>query len=347
MPAHSGTGSREGTTSSPVAPSFLFTSAGRRVELIRAFAAASEKLGGRVGVVVADCDALAPTLHLGVRRYLVPRLDHPSYLETILGICRREAVSHIFPLIDPDVPFLNRHRAALAEEGVQVCSVLPQGVEIVEDKWQARQFFERLGLHTPTSWRGADLNPEAMSYPLFIKPRRGSAGEGASAVRDSDELRFLLRRVDDPIVQELLPGPEITCDVVADWTGDVFSVIQRQRISVRGGEVTKGVTVNHPAVAEACVAIAGALPVSGPVTVQCLMKDGMPHFTEINGRMGGGIPLALASGVPFPEWLMTKALGLEGDLGDGSYREGVYVTRFDDGFFISEEDRVAVSRCRL
>ena len=101
-----------------------------------------------------------------------------------------------------------------------------------------------------------------------------------------------------------LPGPEITNDVVCDLDGKVLSVVSRQRIRVRGGEVTVGKTVFDPAIAHACVRIAEMLPAVGPITVQCMMKrtpDGeAPAFTEINARLGGGVPLGISAGADSP-----------------------------------------------
>jgi len=55
----------------------LFTSAGRRIELIRAFRRAytTLRLSGRI--VVVDIDPLAPALQEADGRYVVRRLDDP------------------------------------------------------------------------------------------------------------------------------------------------------------------------------------------------------------------------------------------------------------------------------
>ena len=117
---------------------------------------------------------------------------------------------------------------------------------------------------------------------------------------------------------------------------------------MRSGEVAKGVTVYDPAIADACVRIAHALPALGPITVQCMFKDGVPHFTEINARFGGGVPLGVAAGVDAPRWLLARAAGLPIDIPAlGSYQAGLYMTRFDDSFFLSEADREQLASRRL
>ena len=125
-------------------------------------------------------------------------------------------------------------------------------------------------------------------------------------------------------------------------------MVMRQRIAVRSGEVVKGVTIYDPAIADACVTIAKALPAIGPITVQCMLKEGIPYFTEINARFGGGVPLGVAAGVDAPRWLLARVAGIPIAIPPlGTYQMGLYMTRFDDSFFISEQDRAEMASRRL
>src|SRR5213078_103065 len=82
-----------------------------------------------------------------------------------------------------------------------------------------------------------------LTFPVFVKPRFGSAGEHAHAAADRAELDFWLARAPEPVVQEHLPGPEITNDVLCLEDGVASAVVSRRRIEVRTGEVSKAVTV--------------------------------------------------------------------------------------------------------
>ena len=326
----------------------LFTSVGRRVELLRAFRRAYQSLALEGQIVAADIDPLAPALQVADRPYIVPRLTTDVYIPTLVEICRREGVSLIFPLIDPDIPRLAENREALEATGARLAVVPAEAAATTADKWPTYQFFQRLGLPTPRSWLPDQLESAQTGYPLFIKPRFGSAGLATFKVRDERELGFFLGHVPDPIVQEFLPGPEITNDVICDLDGEVLAVVSRRRIEVRWGEVAKGVTVHNPAVMDGCLKIAQALPAVGPITVQCMMKDGVPHFTEINARLGGGAPLGIAAGVDSPRWLLARAAGLPVEIPPlGTYTTGLYLTRCDDSFFLTEAEREQMASHRL
>lgn len=326
----------------------LFTSAGRRVELLRAFQAAYVTLGLRGSVLAADVDPLAPCLQVADKAYIVPRLDSSAYIPALAAICRREQVHLVFPLIDPDIPVLAANRQALEETGAKLGVVPFDAAQIAADKWLTRQFFASLDLKTPRSWLPTDVQPDLLEYPVFVKPRNGSAGKSAFRVNTPAELAFFLQYVPQAIVQELLPGPEITCDVIGDTTGELLGIACRQRIEVRSGEVAKGVTVYDPTIVAACVKIAQALPATGPITVQCMLRDGEAYFTEINARLGGGAPLAVAAGANFPAWLLARTAGLPLELPPlGSCQTGVYMTRHDESHFLCQHELEQVASRRL
>jgi carbamoyl-phosphate synthase large subunit len=326
----------------------LFSGVGRRVELLRSFRTAYEDLGVDGRIVAADIDPLAPALREADSAYIVPRLADPDSVPTLADICRRERIGLIFPLIDEGMPVLSAGRRALEQTGARLVMVPEHALAITVDKLLTSQLFRQVGVPTPRTWLPAEVRPAALAFPVFVKPRSGSASKGAAAARDERELGYFLDYVPDPIVQEYLPGPEITNDVVCDFDGNVMSVISRQRIEVREGEVAKGVTVYHPEITESCVRIAKGLEAIGPITVQCLLRDGRPYFTEVNPRFGGGLPLAIAAGVNVPRWLLATAMGRPVDLPPlGTYRTGLYITRFDESLFLSEDQLEAVKRTRV
>ena len=322
----------------------LLVSAGRRVELLRLFRRAYADLGWNGRILATDVDPLAPALHEADARFLTPRVDEAEFVPSLARICRDESVSLVFPLIDPAIPVLARRRAELEAAGTRLAVVPTQAAERTRDKWAFHQWLGTLGLPTPTTWLPEDL-PARPEFPLFIKPRFGSAGRQSFRVDDADELTFYLRHVDQPVVQPFISGPEVTTDVFCSLTGELWAVVSRRRIEVRWGEVHKGVTVRDPALLEACAHIATALEAVGPITIQCLVHEGRPHFTEINARFAGGMPLAVAAGVPAPLWYLRQAAGLEvAPPPLGSYRAGVYLTRFDESFFLEGEEYEPLAR---
>ena len=314
----------------------LFTSAGRRVELLRAFRRAYQELGMGGTIVAVDADPLAPALRVADEARVVPRITDRGYVPALVAACRAYAIDLVFPLVDPDIPVLAAACPELESTGARVVTVSERAARIAADKFLTARFLADLAVPAPATWSPADI-PAAVAFPVIVKPRLGSAGKGVFEALDRRQLEFFLSYVDRPVVQERLPGPEITSDVVCDLQGNVMAVVSRRRIEVRAGEVAKGVTVHDPEIADHCVAIAKGLEAIGPINVQCILRDGRPYFTEVNARFGGGIPLAIAAGVDAPRWLLAVASGRTFQPPPlGTYLEGLHITRFDDSFFLAE-----------
>jgi carbamoyl-phosphate synthase large subunit len=327
----------------------LFTSVGRRVELVRAFRRAYRELGLDGAIVGVDVDPLAPALRECDEAWMVPRGDEPHYVAKLVELCADRRITLLFPLIDPEIPLLAHHRDELEATGARALVIPGPAAQVTADKLATAQLFDRLGVPAP-AWCSAErARAGDVAFPAFVKPRFGSAGAHAHRVDDAEELGFWLARVTEPIVQEHLPGPEVTSDVLCLEDGEVASIVSRRRLEVRTGEVAKGVTVHDERIVEHCATIAHELRARGPITVQCLLRaGGEPGFTEVNPRFGGGLPLAMAAGMHAPEWLLAHAAGLQVDLPPlGSYEVGLYMTRYDDSFFLTEERRAALAGHRL
>jgi carbamoyl-phosphate synthase large subunit len=334
-------------TGAPV--NVLFTSVGRRVELVRAFRRAYAELGVQGRILAVDVDPLAPALGECDEVFMVPRTDEPHYVSTLVDLCARERIALVLPLIDPDVPVLAAHRDALDATGARTMVLPGDAAVTVADKRATADLFAGLDVPAPACWTAEEAEAATdLAFPVFVKPRFGSAGADAHAAADRAELDFWLARVPEPVVQEHLPGPEVTSDVLCLDDGRASAVVSRQRLEVRTGEVSKGVTVHDPDIVRHCVRIAEAIEARGPITVQCLLRgDGSPAFTEVNARFGGGAPLGFAAGVRSPRWLLAQAAGMAVELPElGVYEVGLYMTRYDESLFLREEERAALASRR-
>ncbi len=316
----------------------LFTSVGRRVELMVSFREALLTLGMDGKLIATDIDPLAPAFHVVDTGFLVPTVDSPEFVESIVRICRDQNVRLVLPLIDPDIPVLAKHKTTIEATGARVAVADEKGADICGDKWRTYEFLRGLGIPTPKSWLPAAMG-DSVEFPLIVRPRRGSAGIDVYVARNRTELDFFCDYVPDAIVQEFIAGPEITTDVICDFQGGVVAAVSRQRIAVRGGEAMKSVTIRDERVVEHCRQIARTLSAPGPITIQCMLKNNEPHFIEMNGRLGGGVPLAIAAGVDIPALLVAVAADMNVErLIRDDYLTNLYMTRCDQSYFVTETE---------
>src|SRR5262249_716333 len=144
-------------------------------------------------------------------------------------------------------------------------------------------------------------NRNKWPLPLIAKPRNGSASVGLLRISTYSLLEPLVA-LDDYVVETTAPGIEHSIDVLVDRRGRAVCAVPRRRIEVRGGEVSKGVTVRSAPMEALAFHVCERLPGAyGAITVQMFeASDGSLAIVEINARFGGGFPLAAQAGANYP-----------------------------------------------
>lgn len=313
----------------------LFTSSGRRVSLIREFKEAYRRHGFPGRVITADLKATAPTAFYSDKHYLVPRVTDPAYIDRLLEVCREERIHALIPLIDTELTLLAENRERFESEGVRLVLSSPLLNEIAFDKTNTYQFFRSHDIATPRVFTDDEVKRGEHSFPVMVKPKNGSSGQGVTVVRNARELDFFKEYIPDAMVQELVRGEEYTVDVFVDFSGAIKTIVPRFRMETRAGEVSKGVTRKDPAIIEAAKRVAECLP--GPVgciTLQCFKQEnGDISFIEINPRFGGGVPLSIAAGADLPLWTIRMCRGMDLGEPDYSWKDNLSMFRYDDAVF--------------
>lgn len=316
--------------------SVLFTSCGRRVELIKCFVAAAQKLGIELSTHACDLKPeLSAACHVAANAFAVPRCDAPDYIDTLLDYCERHKIDLLIPTIDPELYPLALAKDRFEAVGTKVHVSGPKTIEIVRDKAKTTEVLERHGVPVPKTGLAQDVkrSPEDWEWPAFIKPSAGSASRGIDVIDDPSQIA---NSYDEPmIVQQLLEGDEYTINIFVDAHGALRTAIPHRRLSVRAGEVEKGVTVRRSDIAEIAANIAKALPDAEGVLCFQLIDDKRhgPRVFEINARFGGGYPLADRAGARFAELLLHRLVH-GADFAVTEWKEGVTMLRYDAAVFL-------------
>ncbi len=314
----------------------LITAAGRRTSLVRAFAEEAHKRGGLA--YAGDVDSLAPALFLADEALRTKRTDDPNYVSDLLEVVERHAIKLAIPTIDDELPILAKCKAAFEALGCRIAISSASFVDLTLDKYQTGIVFGGAGIHVPWSWLPPLERSVDLPSRVFVKPRRGSASQDLFNVARGD-LSGVLPLVSDPIVQEILVGPEVTIDALFDFDGRPIHYVPRLRLRTLGGESVQGVTMDHDEAMEIWIErllrLCSRLGAAGPLTIQAFQTDDGFVLSEINPRFGGGFPLALAAGGSYVAWLLDMAEGREVPASLRAYVSGMYMTRYNVEHFIS------------
>jgi len=317
----------------------LFTCAGRRVALIRAFAAALAELrldGPLVGMDITQAAALQ-AVDVPV---LGPPVRSPEYLGCLLELVRQHAIRLVVPLTDLDLVLLAGAADRFAELGCTVMIGPEAIVRACRDKIAFHRLVADAGLPSIRS-----LSLEAFRadpfFPCFVKPVSGSSAVGTARLESQRELAAHVAAFGEALmVQDVVEGSEYTMDVYRRRDGVVVAVVPRQRLETRAGEVARGITVNDPQLIGAALRLVDRLPgLWGAFNIQCRRPaGGEPYIFELNPRFGGGAPLSIAAGVNLPRLLIEEVLGRPAEPCVGRFTDRLLMLRYDDAVFTVVDD---------
>jgi len=315
----------------------LISSAGRRVQLLDAFQSAILAAGLRGSVVAIDASTHAPAFQLADSAVLVPRVDDPAFLPTVLGICEDHDVKLLIPTIDTELDLYTQAREEFAARGTRVAVSSAKTIILTSDKRRTHTWLLDHGFPTVEQFELADIlsGGVPIDYPAVIKPSSGSMSQGVALVSTEAELRST--RDFDPIVQTLAVGIEHTVSVLVNDLGQCRAAVPRRRLEVRAGEVSKGLTVRIPEMQDLACAIAEALPGAyGALNIQIFHDEttNSMQVIEINARFGGGDPLAWQAGADFPRWMIEELMGKGAEPRLDAWSEGVTMLRFDRAVYV-------------
>lgn len=322
----------------------------------RGAAVASVRALARDGyeVIAADSDKRSPGLASRFAKhsvvYACPKADPQQFIEDILAAVVRYKVDMILPITEQAVLPLEAAR----ERVEKFCKVPwpPQdAMQIVRDKHMTFQLAERLGIAYPktrlvrTVAEALEHGPE-LGWPLVLKPSSSHTMSDSRPVEvwsvdyahDVDELRQKMRHFEGRcpvLLQEYFQGAGVGVEVLTH-NGRPICAFQHRRlreVPLTGGasSLRRSDRLN-PNLYSQTLDLMKALNWTGLAMVEFKLNDqGESRLMEINGRVWGSLPVAIASGVNFPSRLCELTLNgppSESQFGATDFRVGVHVQNF-------------------
>ena len=311
----------------------LILAAGTRNKVVQYF----RRVFDGVGCVVAtDASKLGPAIYEADRHYIVPHITEPGYIDVILDICRKEHINGVLSLIDPELSLLAENEEKFRAVGTTVIGSSYELCEMALDKMQMFHWLTKHGYRCARSWMDKEAFYRAVeagevSYPVFVKPYRGSASINISKVFDRETIELLFSHYDGLMIQEFLNGQEIGADVYIDMiSGEVVSIFTKKKILMRAGETDKAVSFKDPALFDLIERFVLEAGYRGQIDIDIFEIDGQYYISEVNPRFGGGYPHAFESGCNHMELILNNLNGVANRKNIGAYDEGIYMMKYNE-----------------
>lgn len=278
----------------------LILSCGTRDKVVQYF---KKAFGDEGRVITTDCNPYAPALYEGDAHYVVPRMTAPGYIDVVFDICKKEQITGVLSLIDPELSLLAKHKDDFAALGVTVIGSSYELCERTLNKWEMYCWMVEHNYPCAKSYIDldyffADVDTGKVTYPVFVKPAKGSASMQISKAYDKEMVEFLFHHGEFMMIQEYMDGQELGVDCYIDMISkEVVSIFSKKKLVMRAGETDKAISFENKELFEKVEKFVTENGFTGQIDIDIFEKDGVYYFSEVNPRFGGGYPHAFVCGV--------------------------------------------------
>ena len=285
----------------------LLLSVGTRNKVIQYF---KKEFAGVGNVVVTDLTEIAPAIYEADKHYQVPRIIEDGYIDLILNICKKEQISGVLSLIDPELSLIAKNKERFAEIGVTIIGSSYDLCEMALDKMQMFTWLKEHGYNCAKSY----VDKEA-----FYK------------VKDKETMDLLWAHDDNLMIQEFLNGQEIGGDCYIDMiSSELVSVFTKKKILMRAGETDKAVSFKDEKLFALIEKFVKECGWSGQIDIDIFDIDGEYYISEVNPRFGGGYPHAYECGCNHMKLIKNNLIGVANEKNIGAYEEGIYMMKYNE-----------------
>ncbi len=312
---------------------FLVLAAGTRNKVVQYF---KETFEGQGLVIATDASKLGPAIYDADKYYIVPPITAPGYIDVILDICKKEKIDGVLSLIDPELSLLAANEEKFKAVGTTVIGSSYDLCEMALDKMQMYEWLKSHGYNCARSWMNVEefykaVEAGEVSYPVFVKPYRGSASISISKAYDKETVDLLFAHSEDLMIQEFLKGQEIGADVYIDLiSGEVVSIFTKKKILMRAGETDKAVSFKDPELFKLVEGFVLEAGYRGQIDIDIFDVDGKYIISEVNPRFGGGYPHAFEAGCNHMQLILNNLNGVANKKNIGDYEDGIYMMKYNE-----------------
>lgn len=320
---------------------YLMCSVGRRGELLKDFRNSMEK---NSTLIATDNSPYAPAIYLADKQYLVPLINSPEYIDTLIDICKKEEINAVTTFIDPEIMLLAKNREKFEKIGVEVLAPYEETAKLCFDKYEMFKYLKSKGVPTVMTWQTfeefkVDFDDGKVEFPVFVKPRTGSGSVGAKKILDIESLKLAFEQDESLIVQEFMDCQDLDADVYIDIKSHKpVAIFSKKKISTTIGGANKTISFKDEKLFDFIKNALKHFKFNGPIDMDFFCKDGNYYLSEVNPRFGGAYLHAYGAGVDFIKLIENNLKGNINEENIGDYEEGVVMMMYDSVVIKKSDD---------
>ena len=293
-------------------PIILFSSLSAKISLYEKVLQSARRFDKQARLIGVDSNPNCPAARMVEEFAPIPPLKEMD-LVNLTKYCQELNVTHVIPTRDDELGFWSAKSNQLRKNGIQVMVSNKSAIETCQDKLVFSRTLQSLAIPPISSSDNLSTLP---GDHFTVKERSGSASRSIGLNLKAEKAMKHAERLKQPIFQPMTHGREFSAESWINLSGQCQGILLRWRSKVVDGEAHESEIFEHSEweqrMRESFEAIRG---LSGHVLGQVIVDSNQNlHLVEINPRLGGASPLALAAGLHSIEWFLLESAGRESEI---------------------------------
>lgn len=296
----------------PPSPIILFSSLSAKISLYEKVLQSARRFDEQARVIGVDCDPHCPAASIVEEFALIPPLEEMN-LDTLTNYCLGLGVTHVIPSRDEELGYWSVRRDHLERNGIHLMVSSENAIKTCQDKLL---FSRSIGSLLVPPIASSEKLFELKCNHFVVKERSGSSSKSIGLNLVAEKARKHAKGLERPIFQAMTEGREFSAETWINSSGKCQGMLLRWRSKIIDGEAHESEIFEDPKWEAAMQDVFETIPgLSGHALGQVIVdSDQNLHLIEINPRLGGASPLALAAGLNSIEWFLLQSTGRETEI---------------------------------
>ena len=273
----------------------LITSSSRKTHIINCINEILKKYNIHTKIFVADFNKHVSTKYFGDYFWQMPKIINTNKSK-ILNYCRKKKINIIIPTSDLELAFWAKYKKKFNNYKIFPMISDYETVSLCQDKWKFFNFLKKNNIKTPETFLSIkSINKKIKIY--IIKERKVTNSRKIYPNLRLSDLQYKIKFFKNPIIQEFIPGEEISidCSIAKNYLPKKIMLRRRDKIFMGESEQTT-LFSNNRFISE-IKKISKLFKFSGHIMFQAIVRNKKISILECNPRIGGASVASIYKGL--------------------------------------------------
>lgn len=316
----------------------LFSSVGKRVELIQTFLYAADNLGVGLQIYGSSSTETDPGLLYCHKVLKTSELDNPEYIREILSLCKKEKIDMVIPFQERELLLFSHYHQEFDKIGTKVLVSREEIVNLCSNKKWTRKFFGSCKVRYTEAVD--NLEHYDSGYPCLVEVLDENDNiQQTMLAHSQDDVRYCTSKCSNYLLRPYVEGKVYVIDTFCDMDGNPVYITPRAMEEANNNEVSKFRVVHDQEMIEETKRILEAFKPCGPLTIKLTKqeKTGVNYYIRLEPRFDEAAPVTIRAGADTPRAVIDLLLGNPLSYRENAADNDVVFSRFEQSVCLNKD----------